>query len=89
MQDVLECTTKELFGSDYMKKWAKPLLVAIIIFPLSLLMDLIMRKELNYFYALLLSIFFGSVFYLLQSFVSYLPLNKIKKKAKTIKNYKE
>jgi len=63
-----------------MKKWAKPLLVAVIIFPLSLLVDLIMRKELNYLYAILLSIFFGTIFYLLQNFVTYLPFNRSKKK---------
>ena len=80
MQDVLGCTTKELFGSDNMKKWAKPLLVAVIIFPLSLLVDLIMRKELNYLYAILLSIFFGAVFYLLQNFVAYLSFKRGKKK---------
>ncbi len=62
-----------------MKKFFKPLLVAVIIFPLSLLMDVILEKELNYFYALLLSIFFGAVFYLLQNFACYLPLNKKKK----------
>lgn len=62
-----------------MKKLFKPLLVAVIIFPLSLFMDLILGKELNYFYAILLSIFFGAVFYLLQIFVGYLPLNKKKK----------
>ena len=80
MQDVLGYTTKELFGSDDMKKWIKPLLVAVIIFPLSLLMDLIMGKELNYFYAILLSIFFGALFYLLQNFLSYLPLKREKKR---------
>jgi len=63
-----------------MKKLFKPLLVAVIIFPLSLFMDVILGKELNYLYAILLSIFFGAVFYLLQSFVYYLPFNRVKKK---------
>lgn len=62
------------------KNWIKPLLVAIIVFPLSLFMDLIMRKELNYFYAILLSIVFGITFYLLQIFVSYFPLKGYKKR---------
>jgi len=59
-----------------MKKWIKPLLVAVIIFPLSIFMDIIMGREFNYPFAFLLSIIFGITFFLLQIVVSYFPLGK-------------
>jgi hypothetical protein len=51
--------------------WVKPLLVAIIIFPLSLLIDLVMSRELDYAYALFLAIIFGGVYFLLEFLLDY------------------
>lgn len=65
--------------------WVKPILVAIIIFPLSLLMDLVMGRELDYGYAFLLAIIFGGVYIVLEFLLNY-RFRKRKRLFKKIKS---
>jgi len=51
--------------------WIKPLIVAIIIFPLSLLVDFITRRELDYGYAFLLAIVFSGIYLGLEFLLNY------------------
>ncbi len=51
--------------------WVKPLLITIIIFPLSLLIDLVMGMELDYGYAFVLAIIFGGLYLVLELLLDY------------------
>jgi len=51
--------------------WIRPVIVGIIIFPLSLFMDVLMGKELSYGYAFILAIVVGLIFFVLESLINY------------------
>jgi len=51
--------------------WIRPVIVGVIIFPLSLFMDFLMGKELNYGYAFVLAVFIGLIFFVLEYIMNY------------------
>ena len=48
------------------------IIVAVVTFILSLIVDFITRKSLDYGYAILLAVIFGAVFFALQSLFNYM-----------------
>lgn len=51
--------------------WIRPVIVGVIIFPLSLFMDLVMGKRIDYIYAFVLAIVVGIVFFVLECLMNY------------------
>jgi hypothetical protein len=51
--------------------WIRPVIVGIIIFPLSLFMDVLMSRELSYGYAFVLAIVVGLTFFVLEYLINY------------------
>lgn len=53
------------------KLYVKPIIVGIIVFFVSLIMDVLMGKSVDYGYALMIALFFAVVYFLFQYFLNY------------------
>jgi Na+/glutamate symporter len=60
------------------KLYVKPIIVGIIVFFVSLIVDKLMGKSADYDYAFMIGIFFAVVYFLIQYFLNY-RIEKLRK----------
>ena len=69
-KNFLEATI--LMGDKMRNPWIVAGIVAVVMSILSLIVDFITGKSLDYIYAILLAVIFGAVFFALQSLFNYM-----------------